>query len=102
MSAYLTVTAPPERVETFRRIFGTDTVPVIPTAEPYVLRLPIGAEPCYLLDVERIPLEQRARLVAHLADTFGDPAELIVRDLIRRGLPIVAAGTAYTQLGVGE
>lgn len=99
MTATVTVTGPAERVATFRRVFGTDTVPVVPTAEPYVLSLPIGNEPCYLLDAARITAGQLERLVAHLAETFGDPPSHVATEILSRGLPIVAAGTAYTQTG---
>ena len=82
-----------DRREEFLRVFGTTTVPVL-SAFPVLAELPGYAEPVevYELDLERVMVEQRERLVTHIAGKFGLRRSEVEADLDAVGMPILATG----------
>ena len=80
----------PERRAEFEAIFGTATVHV---KSPFPVRANLPGRPdclIYELDLELITREQRARLVAFLAEKFGISVEEVDALLEVHGVPILA------------
>src|ERR671927_344734 len=48
----------------------------------------------YLLDLDSLTGEELARLVEHIAQKFGMPAEVVKRELSEKGCPILAEDVA--------
>lgn len=90
----VSVTNPPERVRQFVEVFGTNTVPVkgiIPvSANLPDFETPV---PVYLLDLDKITPEQRARLVDQMVERFKEHPDEIREALNTEGMPIIAEGT---------
>lgn len=92
MSEQTTLTVYGERAETFKLVFGSDTV-VIQSPLPVLCNLPgHGEQMCYLLDMTTISREQRLVLIGYFAAQFGLPVDEVSRDLDAKGVPIRAEG----------
>jgi len=81
-----------DRREVFERVFGTATVPVM-SPFPHLAGLPGFDEPqlIYELDLERVTMEQRGRLVAYLVEKFGVDEWEAEAGLESEGVPILAS-----------
>jgi hypothetical protein len=86
----VTVVKPPERVEAFRQVFGSATVPVRGWIVPHGANLPIGRRDVYELDLAALTDEQRARLIDHLASKFGVGKNEVCETLDTEGVAILA------------
>lgn len=90
MTEQVTCTVMGPRAETFRQVFGTDTV-VIQGPTPRLAQLPgLGETYVYLLDLDCLTADQRSKLVSHLAVTFGIAVDEVESDLDTVGMPILA------------
>jgi hypothetical protein len=79
-----------ERAAEWEETLGTRTVHV-KSPLPSMATLPgYPAAMIYELDLEMITPEQRERLVAHLAQKFGIPADEVAAQLDQHGVPILA------------
>lgn len=76
----------------FMRVFGSVTVPVL-SPEIRLVELP-GRGPTwvYMLDLDRLHAGHRLAMVDHIVDRFGEPRDRVLRDLERKGMPIIAEG----------
>lgn len=92
----------PERKVFWESVFGGDEVPIV-CFLPELARLPGFKEPqqVYLLDLKAITEEQKERLVAALAEKFGDPADVVAKEIDYRGLPILAADVSVSSSDQG-
>ena len=90
MNELVTCTVYGERAATFEAIFGTATIPIVSPLPQLGILPGIGKVAIYKLDVAALTSDQRAKLVAHLAQRFGLPAADVERDLDVDGMPILA------------
>ena len=85
-----------ERTAAWRAVFGDDTIP-LRSPIPHMANLPgRGEELVYLLDIEALTVEQRGRLVQHIASRFDYPAEEVDATLDDHGCPILAEHVTVT------
>src|SRR4051812_37177882 len=71
------------------RVYGGSTVPINSPAL-MVAALPIGLREVYLVALDALERDVYERLVAHLADKFGEPVDVVRTTLAKEGLPILA------------
>src|SRR3990167_7354324 len=90
MNEPVTCTVYGERAATFEAIFGTATIPIVSPLPQLGILPGIGKVAIYKLDVAALTSDQRAKLVAHLAQRFGLPETDVERDLDTEGMPILA------------
>jgi hypothetical protein len=83
------------RAEQWRRVFGSDTVP-IKSPIPVHAHLPgLGLRKVYLVEVGALSAEQIEAVIAHLAERFCVEAREVRADLLaEHGLPILAEDLA--------
>jgi len=81
-----------ERRKDFEAVFGSATVPVL-SPVPNRAELPGFDHPVlvYELDFERVTLEQRERLITHIAGKFGLRGSEVEAHLDEEGMPILAS-----------
>ncbi len=73
------------------KVFGTNRVPVVSPLSHTNNAPGIVAREFYKLNVRALSPEQRARMVAHLAEKFGAPISEVERDIDgEHGVPILA------------
>ena len=85
-----------ERTAAWRAVFGDDTIP-LRSPIPHMANLPgRGEELVYLLDIEALTVEQRGRLVQHIASRFNYPAKEVDDTLDDHGCPILAEHVTVT------
>ena len=90
MNEKTTCTVYGERAETFKLVFGSNTV-VIQSPLPVLCNLPgLGERLCYLLDMAAITPEQRLVLIGYIAAKFNLPVVEVSRDLDEKAMPILA------------
>lgn len=80
----------PERAKDFAAVFGRTTVPV---TSFFPTRANLPGKPgalIFLLDLARLTPDERARLIAHLAQRFGLAPADVAQDLDAQGVPILA------------
>src|SRR5262245_60877127 len=77
------------RYDNWRRILGTDEVPIL---LPFGYKALFGEEnvSVYDLNLDAFSPEQRKRLIAWIAKEYGDPREKIEAGLAEFGFPIRA------------
>lgn len=80
-----------DREALFREVFGDNLVPICSPVGAYAL-LPglTGPQYVYLLALDQLSVEQRVKLVRHIALRFGYPVAEVERDLDAEGMPILA------------
>jgi len=97
MAKDFTVTVYGERGEEFEKLFGTRTVNV---RSPFPVLANLGGNPVpesvYMLDLELLTNEQRAKLVQHIAEKFSANPSDVSHFLDEEGLPIKASDTVVT------
>jgi hypothetical protein len=80
----------PDRLALWQAVFGGDEVPVI-SIVPRLGSFPgVGEQRYYEMDLKAITEEQRARLVASIAEKFNRDIEEVSRDIDIVGCPILA------------
>jgi hypothetical protein len=80
----------PEQAARFQAVFGRTTVKV-KSPIPEIANLPGKPNTqIYLLDLDLITPEERARLVQNIAERFGLPLATIEAELDSHGVPILA------------
>lgn len=80
-----------DREALFRSVFDTNRVPIeTPIGEYALLPGLTGKQMIYKLALKEITQEQRARLVAALAERFGYPTADVDAQLDAHGVPILA------------
>lgn len=80
----------PDRRADFIKIFGRDRVNVTSPLPEWAELPTIGKAPVYKMDLNLLTLNERLRLVGHLAQKFNIPADEVARDLEKEGVPILA------------
>ena len=95
----VTVHEPTRRAE-FEKIFGSATVYVI-SGVPQMCSIEGGNRLCYMLDVDLLTPSQFEALSEHLAVKFKISRIVIRRELIMRGLPILADDCTLVAKGNG-
>ncbi len=79
-----------QRAGDWIKTLGSSTVSVM-SPIPQLVNLPGHPSALvYMLDLACLTPDQRARLVAHIAQHFNIPAAEVERDLDRQGVPILA------------
>jgi hypothetical protein len=80
-----------DREPLFREVFGDNRVPIeTPIGEYALLPGLTGPQMIFKLALDQITPEQRARLVASLAQRFGYPESEVDSELDTHGVPILA------------
>ena len=86
-----TLRAASARAADWLKIFGRlDSIPVKSWIAHWAELPGIGDSIVYMLDLERITAEERVRLIAHIAERFKFPLEVVAQDLDAEGVPILA------------
>lgn len=97
MGSDFTVTVYGERGEEFKGLFGSNTVHVrSPFPSMAHLEGNAEAESVYMLDLEMLTDEQRAKLVDHVAQKFNADPKAVEAAINALGLPIRASDTVVT------
>lgn len=91
----------PERLESTRRIFGGDKVPIL-SIVPTKMDLPGHPNAlAYMMDLKAITSEQRQRLVESIAARFSLDASFIDGNLDIIGVPVLADDVVVTSTDQG-
>lgn len=80
----------PDRLALWQAVFGGDEVPVTSIIPQVGIFSGLGEQRFYSLDLQAITPEQRGRLVASIADRFGQTVEFVEDNIGVFGVPILA------------
>lgn len=87
----------PDRAIAWRTVFGSETI-VLKSPIPSLAKLPgrLTTTLIYEVDIRALTVEQRKRMVAHLAEKFGYEAHVVENALDTEGCPILAEDVFVT------